>query len=420
MNVGIEKMNFYSGMACLNVRMLADYRKLDTARFDNLLIDEKSVALPIEDPVSFAINSALPLVNSLSEEEKNSIELLITCTESGIDSGKSISTYLHKYLGLKNNCRLFELKNACYSGTAGLQMAINFILSNTSPNAKALVVATDISRFIPSKGGDILMEDWAYAEPSSGAGSAAVLVSSKPDVFRIDVGANGYYGFEVMDTCRPVPDSEAGNADISLMAYLDCCENAFAEYCKRVENVSITDTFSYLAFHTPFGGMVKGAHRNLMRKYSKIDRREINNDFEKRMSPGLNYCRIVGNVMGATLFLSLISTIDNGDFSNAKRVGCFSYGSGCCSEFFSGIVTKDAQKIQKQFRIGEKMKERYSLTMDEYSDMLSNNKILKYGTRNLEVTKDMLSLFNDSRFGDSYVLKKIDEFHREYAKINEI
>ena len=418
MNGGIEKMNFYGGMAMVDVCKLASYRKLDTARFDNLLIDEKSVALPFEDPVSYAINAALPLVNSLSEEDKNSIELLITCTESGIDAGKSISTYLHKYLNLKRNCRLFELKNACYSGTAGLQMAINFILSNTSPNAKALVVASDISRFIPSKGGDILMEDWAYAEPSSGAGAAAVLVSNKPNVFRIDVGANGYYGYEVMDTCRPVPDSEAGNADLSLMSYLDCCENAFSEYCKRVDNVDINSTFHYLAFHTPFGGMVKGAHRNLMRKFSHIDKKEIGQDFERRMYPGLTYCRRVGNVMGATLFLSLISTIDNGIYNNAKRVGCFSYGSGCCSEFFSGIVTKEAQGIQKEFEISKKLDNRYELNMDEYSEMLSMNNILRYGTRNVVIDKKLTERFTG--FSDYYVLKNINEFHREYAKINEL
>jgi polyketide biosynthesis 3-hydroxy-3-methylglutaryl-CoA synthase-like enzyme PksG len=71
MNVGIEKMNFYGGMAMVDVCKLASYRKLDTARFDNLLIDEKSVALPFEDPVSYAINAALPLVNSLNKYNKN-------------------------------------------------------------------------------------------------------------------------------------------------------------------------------------------------------------------------------------------------------------------------------------------------------------------------------------------------------------
>ncbi len=67
--------------------------------------------------------------------------MVITCTESAFDFGKSMSTYCHDLLGLNRNCRLFELKNACYSGVAGLQMAVNFVLSQTSPGAKALVIA---------------------------------------------------------------------------------------------------------------------------------------------------------------------------------------------------------------------------------------------------------------------------------------
>ncbi len=74
--------------------------------------------------------------------------MLITSTESGIDFSKSMSTYMHHYLGLNRNCRLFEIKNACYSGVASLQVPINTVLSQTSPGAKVLVVAADITRFL--------------------------------------------------------------------------------------------------------------------------------------------------------------------------------------------------------------------------------------------------------------------------------
>ena len=215
-------MNLFAGSAFVDVMELAAHRKLDTVRFDNLLMKQKSVALPYEDPVTFAVNAAKPIIDRLTDAEKDRIELLITCSESGIDFGKSLSTYVHHYLGLKRNCRLFELKQACYSGTAGLQMAANFILSQASPGAKALVVATDISRFLVTEGGDALTMDWGFFEPSGGAGAAAMLISERPEIFQLDVGANGYYSYEVMDTCRPIADSEAGNADLSLLSYLDC------------------------------------------------------------------------------------------------------------------------------------------------------------------------------------------------------
>src|SRR5256885_4514389 len=150
--VGIEAMNAFAGSAYVNVEKLARHRKLDMTRFTNLLMKEKTVPLPYEDPITFGVNAARPLIEAMSADEKERIEMIITCTESAFDFGKSMSTYFHKLLGLNRNCRLFELKNACYSGVAGVQMAVNFVLSQASPGAKALVIATDIARFIKSDG----------------------------------------------------------------------------------------------------------------------------------------------------------------------------------------------------------------------------------------------------------------------------
>lgn len=418
-SVGIEAMNVFGGTAYLDVMQLAQHRKLDTTRFENLLMKEKTVALPYEDPVSYGVNAAKPVVDALSEAEKERIEMLITCTESGIDFGKSISTYIHHYLGLNRNCRLFELKNACYSGTAGFQMAVNFILSQTSPGAKALVIASDISRFMVAEAGEALTADWSYAEPSSGAGAVAMLISESPYVFQVDVGANGYYGYEVMDTCRPIPDGEAGDADLSLLSYLDCCEQAFLEYQKRVTGVDYRETFQYLAFHTPFGGMVKGAHRTMMRKMTKAGPPEIEADFGQRVMPGMIYCQRVGNIMGATVFLSLASTIDQGQFYSPKRIGCFSYGSGCCSEFYSGVATAQGQERQRYFGIESQLNERYQLAMDEYDALLMGSGAVKFGTRNVKLDFELIpGVLASCRGKERLFLEEIREFHREYRWIS--
>jgi len=418
-HVGIEAMNIFGGTAYLDVQELAVHRKLDTRRFENLLMKEKTVALPYEDPVTFGVNAAKPIVDSLSEEEKNRIELLITSTESGIDFGKSMSTYIHDYLGLNRNCRLFELKNACYSGTAGFQMGINFILSQVSPGAKALVVATDISRFMVAEGDEILSEDSSFAEPSSGAGAAAILIGESPYLFQADVGANGYYGYEVMDTCRPIPDAEAGDSDLSLMSYLDCCEQSFAQYCKRVTGADYRNTFNYLAFHTPFGGMVKGAHRTMMRKIAKANPSEIEEDFNMRVMPGLNYCQRIGNIMGGTIFVSLASTIDKGVFDSPKRIGCFSYGSGCCSEFYSGVVTPDGQKLLNGLDIEDQLDKRHKLSMDEYDALLRESNTVKFGTANAKSNFDLIPGITLSGQRDKRLfLEKIKNFHRNYRWVS--
>ena len=114
-------------------------------------------------------------------------------------------------------------------------MAVNFVLSGTSPGGKALVVCTDLSRFALADAAAI--QEWAYSEPSSGAGAVAMLVSDQPHILRLDAGAYGNHGFEVMDTCRPGPDTEAGDADLFAARRMyfaasstNCRKSAFVPY----------------------------------------------------------------------------------------------------------------------------------------------------------------------------------------------
>ena len=70
-DVGIEAMNVFGGSVYLDVMQLAKHRQLDTTRFENLLMKEKAVALPYEDPVTYGVNAAKPLLDSLSDAEKD-------------------------------------------------------------------------------------------------------------------------------------------------------------------------------------------------------------------------------------------------------------------------------------------------------------------------------------------------------------
>lgn len=413
--VGIEALNIYPGMSYVDATELAQHRQMNLKRFENLMMREKTVALHSEDPVTFAVNAAKPLVDALSPQERRRIELVITCTESGIDFGKSLSTYVHAYLGLERRCRMFELKQACYSGTAGLQSAVSFILSEQSPGAKALVIGVDLCRFLWSGVGDVKEQPWAFAEPSGGAGAVAMLISAQPHIFRIDVGASGVHGYEVMDTCRPGPETEAGSPDLSLMSYLDCCEQSFSNYRDRVAGADYQTTFQYLAFHTPFGGMVKGAHRSMMRKFSKASPGDVEVDFGRRVAAGLSYCQRVGNIMGGTLYLALAGTIAKGDFETPKRIGCFAYGSGCCSEFFSGTVTAEGRARLPTKEIEAQLDERYRLSMDEYDSLLIADRAVRFGTRDADVQCALTEkIRRTAPRPPALSLTSIRDYHRKY------
>jgi polyketide biosynthesis 3-hydroxy-3-methylglutaryl-CoA synthase-like enzyme PksG len=413
---GIEDMNVFAGVACVDVRDLARHRGLDMQRFDNLLMDQKSVALPWEDPVTYALNAAVPIVDGLSDAERESIELLVFCSESAIDFSKSMSSYCHRHLRLSNRCRSFEIKAACYSGVAGLQMALNTVTASSGSKTRALVIASDISRNILEPGGDALSADWSFAEPSGGAGAVAVLLGPNSQICRFDMGANGLHAYEVMDTCRPVPDSEAGDTDLSLLAYLECCEMSFRDYQRRVEDVTYAGTFSHLAFHTPFGGMVKGAHRQMMRRFESAEAAQIELDFQNRVAPGLRFSRRIGNTMGAAMLVSLASIVDEVAPGASRRIGCFSYGSGCCSEFFSVVLCPDANERIRRHRISSHLDNRVQLSVDQYDALLVRNGSVRFGTRNSDLSelRDRFPVLEPS--DPVYVLNGIREFHRNYAR----
>ncbi|MFC1749791.1 hydroxymethylglutaryl-CoA synthase family protein [Pseudomonadota bacterium] len=408
MTVGIETMNIYGGVASMDVRKIFAHRSLNLARFDNLMMEKKSVSLPCEDPVSYGVNAARPILDQLSDKEKSRIEMVITASESGIDFGKSLSTYIHHYLGLSKNCRLFEIKQACYGGTAALQLAVHYIAAGLSPGAKVLVIATDVARYA----GNIV-----YAEPSQGAGAVAMLVSADADVFSLDPGAYGCHSYEVMDGFRPEPDMETGDSDLSLLSYMDCLKQSYDAYCGKVENVCYQNTFDYLVFHTPFAGMVKGAHQRMMRQYMKATDLDSISDFDRRISPSLSYCTKIGNVYSATLYVALSGLIDNEHTLEDRRVGLFSYGSGCSSEFFSGLISTYAKKKMAPMNIAQRLSDRHELSLDEYLNLLALNSSWTFGTKDRTVDfSEFQSVYQRAFEGRGLlVLDKIENYHRKYS-----
>ncbi len=408
MEVGIESLNAFACAAVVEVKDIFRARGLNLQRFDNLLMHEKSVSLPCEDPVTNAVNAAKPLIDSMTEEQRSCIDMVITASESGIDFGKSISTYVHHYLGLDRHCKLFEIKQACFGGTVALGLACSHVLASPLPDPKVLIIATDVARSA---------EKITYAEPSQGGGAVAFVVGRTPRVLELDFGASGSYSYEVMDTCRPHYDVETGDPDLSLFSYLDCLEQCFTAYSDRVDGVDVVDTFDFLAFHTPFGGMVKGAHRKLMRRFASLDNAAIGADFSARMAPGLDYCMRVGNLYSASLYLALASLIENAEIPAARRVGLFSYGSGCSSEFFSGLITPASKQALRTMRLREMLDRRYRLDFAEYEAVLDAGKHLLFGAKDLDVDRAPFSAIYQHYFEGRglLVLEQVRDYHRRYA-----
>jgi polyketide biosynthesis 3-hydroxy-3-methylglutaryl-CoA synthase-like enzyme PksG len=408
MQVGIELLNAYVGAATIDVARIFEGRSLNAKRAENLMMNQKSVALPCEDPVTLAVNAAKPIVDRLSEVDKNRIEMVVTASESGLDFGKSLSTYVHHHLGLSRRCKVFEVKQACFGGTVGLGIAANHVVANPTGDPKVLVIATDVAR--PPHAA-------SYAEPAQGAGAVAFLVSAEPKVFELDFGARGIHSYEVMDTCRPADEVETGDPDLSLFSYLDCLEQCFKDYSERVDGIDLMQTFDFLAFHTPFGGMVRGAHRKLVRKTTAAAADVIEADFVKRMHASLAYCTRVGNVYSASLYLALASLIDTAPLESTARVGMYSYGSGCSAEFFSGVVGPESKRALEQMKIGERIDARYRLEWDEYERLTAESRHFGFGVKDAEVDFSRFApMYERALAGRSLLaLSAIRNYRREYV-----
>jgi len=405
--VGIEAMNVYCGLAQVPVDVLFEGRGLNRDRLGNLMMNQRTVGLPFEDPITNAVNAAKPIVDALTPEQKERIEVLITPTESGIDFSKSIASYVHKYLGLSRRCRFIEAKQACYAATGAVQMGMAYVASGISPGSKVLVISTDVT---------LADGRSQYIEPVVGPGSAALLLSENPRILTLDFGAFGNYGFETLDSARPTPTHEVADVDGSLFAYLDCLKEAFLAYRDHVEAADFATTFDFLAMHTPFAGLVKASHRKMMREFTKASPAEIEQDFNQRVLPSVVYARQVGNLGASSVYLGLASVIDAVKADTGCRVGIFSYGSGCCSEFYSGVIDQESTTALAEMEIGRHVADRCELTFDQYEESLKDTLqcLVPRKDHDVEIGPWGSMLERRSNPRPFLTLKRVRNYHREY------
>ena len=355
--VGIEKLRVYPCSLSLDMLELCEARQHDVTEIkETMMVDERSVNPLYEDPITMAVNAARPM---LTAEELDSIELLIVGSESGVDQEKSISTWVHRYLGLKSNCRNFEIKHACYGGTAGLSMAVSWILSGLDGDARALVITTDQSRMHLGMAHEFVL---------GGCGAAAALVSSRPRLLELEPGKNGYWTNEVSDVTRPTSRVETGNSDTSLLSYLDGLHGAYTHYVERAGGSIDFDTyFKKNVYHVPFGGITFLAHRELLRRDREMSKLDARRDFDRKAAPALHHTRRMGSTYTSSIFAAMLGLIDSApDLEPGDRVGIFSYGSGACAEFYSGLVCPEAWEVAASANLGGLLDLRRRISVGEY------------------------------------------------------
>lgn len=353
--VGIDAISFYTPPYYLDLKVLAAARGIDVNKFQLGLGQEKMAVIPPdEDVVTMAADAGFRVLQKINPEE---IDLLLFATESAIDQSKASGIYVHRLLNLSPRCRVVELKQACYSATAGLQMALPMLRED--PTKKILLIASDIARYGLNSTG----------ESSQGGGAVAMVLSQNPRILSIEP-ESGFYTEDVMDFWRPNYKEEAiVDGKYSCELYLKLVQKTWEQYTAlSSRNFSDHHRFCY---HVPVPKLVEKAHQCLakLNGIPKLTSTEI----EEQLGASLQYGRQIGNCYTAALYLSLISLLENTatDLKH-QRIGFYSYGSGCVAEFFSGVVEENYQAMLDKDYHRQLLDQRQALSQEQYESFYTH------------------------------------------------
>jgi hydroxymethylglutaryl-CoA synthase len=381
--VGIEALAVAIPRRHIAIEDLAAARGVDPAK---LLVGlgsrEMAVADPGEDTVALAATAAARLVQAHGVDVGR-IGMLAVGTETGVDHSKAVASYVQGLLDLPRAMRTFDTHHACYGGTAALMSAADWIASGSAQGRAALVVCSDIARYGIGTPG----------EPTQGGGAVAMLVSDRPDLLALDRGVSGMYATDVHDFWRPLGSREAVvDGHYSIECYLQAVAGAYRMWRQsaaereliRVGRGLPSEQLARIVYHVPFCKMARKAHLHLRRcdledlaggKLSPVAEREEDArgpaSFERQVAPTLGLPSRVGNTYTAALYFGLASLLHaQGRELAGERIGLFSYGSGCASEFFSGRVGARASEVIARADLDVVLERRIRIDAREYERIM--------------------------------------------------
>ena len=356
--IGLDALALAVPESFVELAELANARGVSPSKYvDGLGVRRMAVARPHEDPVALAANAARRLF-ATAEVDPDSVGLVVVGTETAVDHSKPIAAYLHGLLRLPSRCRVYEAKHACFGGTAGLLTAVDWIASGSARGRSALGVCTDIARYALGSAG----------EPTQGAGAVAMLVTESPRLLALEPGVSGSYARDVADFWRPLYRKDAVvDGHLSVQCYLDALAGAFADWSSACREAGLDpDAIARRCYHVPYGKMARKAHTHLESLRGKSEA-EADESFARDVAPSLRFPAEVGNVYTGSLYLALASLLDaEAGRLEGERIGLFSYGSGCCAEYFAARVLPGAGALTERLALGAPLAERTALSIAEY------------------------------------------------------
>ena len=366
MRIGIDKMAFATTNDYLDLVELAKERSVDPNKFTiGIGQDLQAVVPTTQDIVTLGATAAKKLLTP--ELEKN-ISTVIVATESGIDNSKASAIYIKRLLGLSDFTRTVEMKEACYSATAAIQFAKGVVALN--PQETVLVIAADIARYGLNTPGEV----------TQGAGAVAILISQNPHILTLE-DTTVAYSKDIMDFWRPLYATEAlVDGKYSTNVYIEFFLQTFTRY-RQLTGRELAD-FAALTFHMPFTKMGKKGLEGLLKDRND----EVAQRLRTQLTASQLFSRQVGNLYTGSLYLSLMSLLQNSDLRAGSRIGLFSYGSGAEGEFYTGILEDGYEHYMNN--IQEELTHRHQVSVAEYEKLFNSQLGMNDGDIEFDVTND--------------------------------
>lgn len=388
MTIGIDKIGFATSQYVLKLQDLAEARGIDPEKLSKgLLLKELSIAPLTEDIVTLAASASDSI---LTEQERQEVDMVIVATESGIDQSKAAAVFVHGLLGIQPFARSFEIKEACYGATAALHYAKLHV--ENSSESKVLVIASDIAKYgIETPG-----------EPTQGAGSVAMLITQNPRMMAFN-NDNVAQTRDIMDFWRPnYSTTPYVNGVYSTQQYLDSLKTTWLEYQKRYQLT--LDDFAAVCFHLPYPKLALKGLKKIMDKSLPQEKKDL---LQKHFDQSILYSQKVGNIYTGSLFLGLLSLLENTDSLKAgDKIALYSYGSGAVAEFFSGELVEGYEAYLDKDRLN-KLNQRTALSVADYENVF-------FEEVNLDET-------NSAQFAgyenQDFALVEILDHQRRYSKV---
>jgi hydroxymethylglutaryl-CoA synthase len=363
-SIGISDIGVYIADQGLSVHDLIEGRSRgDTAlrqrlHKSNQISGQQYVRFPRpwEDAVTMGTEASRRVLDRNKDRGQGPIRLLSVGTETSVDHAKPVAAYVQGLLkaggiDLGTSLTTLQLQHACAGSTMGLLHSAGFLSMGARPGEQALVVSTDISRYVTA----------SSAELTQGAGAVSVLVEHNPRLLEIDLATVGQYSTDVDDFFRPLGQPAAQvRGGHSIKCYRKAFAAAFGDHCQR-RNEKETDVIrqtDFFVLHTPFRNMPEMAFEWFLHKHGLGG----NGDGLFARTEGsclreaTDEVAFSGNLYNGSLYFVLAHLLQNlfhklGTAMIGKRIILGSYGSGATMIVLSATIAADAVDVIRQWAL---------------------------------------------------------------------